>query len=282
MNSLEENYKKARDAGINVRGVVVINPGNPTGQVMTKDNLIDIVKFCSKNKMVILADEVYQTNIYMDKPFISLKKILNELPAPYNKTELISFHSTSKGVVGECGLRGGYMELENIDEYVQGQILKLRSISLCSNTIGQLMTEVMVNPPKAGVNSPEVVATRKKEFDMIFGGLKKRSHLLTQKLNSIPGLKTNNVEGALYAYPSVFLPEKAIKAAKEKGFAPDMLYCLEALDECGLVLVPGSGCGQKEGTYHFRITNLIYNTEEFDSALDAFKAFNAKFFAKYS
>lgn len=58
--------------------------------------------------------------------------------APYNQVELVSYHSTSKGLLGECGLRGGYMELENIDPYVQAQILKLRTITLCPNSVGQL------------------------------------------------------------------------------------------------------------------------------------------------
>jgi len=282
MNDLEASYKKARDAGTNVRGIVIINPGNPTGQVMTKQNMEDIVKFCHKNSLIILADEVYQKNIYANKPFISFKKMIHDLPSPYNQVELISFHSTSKGVTGECGLRGGYMELDNIDPFVSEQILKLRSISLCSNTVGQVMTEVMVNPPKEGVNSPEVVMKHNKEHDIVFGGLKKRSLMLTDRLNSIPGIKSNPIEGALYAYPSLFLPDRAIKAAKEKKLAPDALYCVEALEECGIVLVPGSGCGQREGTHHFRITNLIFDTEEFDRALDSFKRFNEKFFTKYS
>lgn len=139
----------------------------------------------------------------------------------------------------------------------------------------------MVNPPKEGVNSPEVVEKHKKEVEMIFGGLKKRSKILAEKLNSIPGLKTNTIEGAMYAFPSVQLTDSAIKAAKEKGVAPDALYCIEALEETGIVVVPGSGFRQKEGTHHFRITNLIYDTEEFDKALDSFKSFNEKFFKKY-
>ena len=88
--------------------------------------------------MVICTDEVYQTNIYGKKPFVSLKKVMHDLGAPYNQTEMVSFHSTSKGLYGECGLRGGYMELENFDPFVQAQILKLRTITLCPNTVGQL------------------------------------------------------------------------------------------------------------------------------------------------
>ncbi len=88
--------------------------------------------------MVILADEVYQINIYGAKKFSSFKKVIHDMGKPYDQSELISFHSTSKGLLGECGLRGGYMELENLDPYTHGQILKLRTISLCSNTVGQL------------------------------------------------------------------------------------------------------------------------------------------------
>lgn len=87
---------------------------------------------------MLSADEVYQANIYGDKPFISFKKVINELGPPYNCIELASFHSVSKGLHGQCGLRGGYMELLNFDKEALAQILKLRSIILCPNTIGQL------------------------------------------------------------------------------------------------------------------------------------------------
>jgi len=139
----------------------------------------------------------------------------------------------------------------------------------------------MVNPPKEGVNSPEVVEKYKKEVEMIFSGLQKRSKILEEKLNLIPGLKTNLIEGAMYAYARIFLTDSAIKAAKEKGVEPDAMYCEQVLRETGLVTVPGSGFKQKEGTYHFRLTNLIYNTDEFDKALDSLKTFNENFFKKY-
>jgi len=58
------------------------------------------------------------------------------MPKPYNETELFSFHSTSKGLLGECGFRGGYMELTNIDHKVYEQLYKLKSIFLCPNTFG--------------------------------------------------------------------------------------------------------------------------------------------------
>ena len=139
----------------------------------------------------------------------------------------------------------------------------------------------MVNPPKAGVNSPEVVELYQKEKELIFSGLKKRSKLLTDKLNAIPGLSANELEGAMYSFPRVHLKDSAVKAAKEKGMAPDAMYCVDVLEQTGIVIVPGSGFKQRDGTHHFRITNLIFQTEEFEHALESFADFNKKFFAKY-
>lgn len=74
-----------------------------------------------------------------------MKKVAHDLGKPFDTTELVSFHSTSKGFTGECGLRGGYMELDNIDPYAHSQILKLRTITLCPNTVGQLTVKKVNN-----------------------------------------------------------------------------------------------------------------------------------------
>jgi alanine transaminase len=57
----------------------------------------------------------------------------------YANQELFSFHSISKGVVGECGRRGGYFECTNISPDVVAQIYKIASISLCPNVQGQIL-----------------------------------------------------------------------------------------------------------------------------------------------
>jgi len=136
--------------------MVIINPGNPTGNVLSKKNIEDIIKLCHEHNLMILADEVYQTNIY-DKeraPFYSFRKILAELGEPYsNNLELVSLHSISKGIQGECGIRGGYFELTNFDEFAHNMIKKLKSIDLCSNLPGQVATSLMCDPPKVGRES---------------------------------------------------------------------------------------------------------------------------------
>lgn len=66
---------------------------------------------CTQHGILLLSDEVYQRNVYAEgAEFISAKKIACETPGCEN-LELVSFHSTSKGLIGECGRRGGYMEV---------------------------------------------------------------------------------------------------------------------------------------------------------------------------
>ena len=55
---------RCSNRGTNVRGLVFINPGNPTGQGLTEANLRDLVRFAHEEKVVLMADEVYQPNIY--------------------------------------------------------------------------------------------------------------------------------------------------------------------------------------------------------------------------
>eukprot|EP01082_Thalassiosira_pseudonana_P014153 g11901.t1 g11901 contig6:819761-821867(+) len=170
---LEERRTAAveRD-GLDIRALTLINPGNPTGQVLGREDLEIICTFCAKHNIVLLADEVYQRNIYDDKKeFVSAKKVAVETPGCEN-LQLISFHSTSKGLIGECGRRGGYMELHNIDPYVQTQLYKLASSGLCSGVDGQMMTSLMVRPPLPGEESHELFS--RQEFE-IFSSLKRRA-----------------------------------------------------------------------------------------------------------
>jgi len=109
-----------------VRAIVIINPGNPTGQVLTRQNIEEIIKFAHKENLFIFADEVYQDNVYAKgSEFYSFKKVLTEMGEPYSKLPMASFMSCSKGYMGECGIRGGYAEVINMCPEVQGALLKL-------------------------------------------------------------------------------------------------------------------------------------------------------------
>lgn len=106
IETLERSIAKAKEH-CRPKAIVVINPGNPTGSVLTKQNIIDIIKFAKREKLLILADEVYQHNIY-DGEFFSFKKVMHELG---ESVELASVMSASKGYMGECGLRGKSMAI---------------------------------------------------------------------------------------------------------------------------------------------------------------------------
>ncbi len=69
---------------------------------MEEENLRDIIKFCHRNKLLLLADEVYQENIWNEAiKFSSLRKVLLEMGPDYSDVQLVSFNSTSKGYFGE-------------------------------------------------------------------------------------------------------------------------------------------------------------------------------------
>ncbi len=85
----------------------------------------------------------------------------------------------------------------------------------------------------------------------------------------------------MYAFPTLRLSVKAKAAAKEMGVAPDFMYCMEMVNKTGIMTVPGSGFGQKRGTNHFRITNLISPTEKMKETLMLLKQFNKDFRQQY-
>ncbi|CAI5971897.1 unnamed protein product [Closterium sp. NIES-64] len=278
-----EGVKKAcQDAkrrGINVRALVFINPGNPTGQCLSEDNLKELVNVCLQEKLVLMADEVYQENIYQDeRPFISSKKVLMDMgPSVSSSLELVSFHTVSKGPFGECGQRGGYMELTNIHPAVVEELYKMSSISLSPNVNGQLMMGLMVNPPQHGDPSyPRYGAERKAILD----SLRRRAHAMTDGFNACQGVECNFTEGAMYSFPRIHLPPAAIAAAKAAGKAPDVFYCLRLVEATGISTVPGSGFGQKDGTFHLR-TTILPPESKMPQIMRNFQKFHSDFMAKY-
>ncbi|GJQ95528.1 alanine aminotransferase 2-like protein [Tanacetum coccineum] len=107
ISELNKQLETARQKGIVVRAlVVVINRGNPTGQVLAEENQRQIVDFCKKEGLVLLADKVYRENVYAhDITFNSLKKICCSMGYGDKDIPLVSFQSVSK-VLRVCRLIG--------------------------------------------------------------------------------------------------------------------------------------------------------------------------------
>jgi len=194
VNELKNSLASARAKGICVRALVFINPGNPTGQCLSEENLRDLITFCYESRLVLLADEVYQENIYNSAlPFISARTVLAKFPEPIKSgLEICSFHTVSKGAYGECGLRGGYMELHNFDPLVVDELYKVAAINLCSNMPGQVALGIMVNPPKPGDVSYPLF---RREKQALIDSLRRRARLITDAFNRLEGVVCQETDG---------------------------------------------------------------------------------------
>lgn len=268
IKELERAVNEFRKSGGCPRAIAVINPGNPTGQVLSRDTIEGVLRFAEREKLMVLADEVYQDNIHVDnKEFVSFRKLAKELGTT---VEVFSFHSVSKGVTGECGLRGGMVHLMNVNQGVADQMYKLASISLCSNVLGQALMSSVVTPPP--IDGP----SRKRfdqERDAIRTALKRRAKRVTERLNKIEGISCQPIEGAMYAFPSVTIKGYVMKKAISYATPADQIYCLEMVERIGVITVPGSGFGQKPGTFHFRMT-ILPDDETLEGVLDDIDRFH--------
>jgi len=261
------------------RAVVIINPGNPTGHILSRENMKEIIKFAYRENLVIFADEVYQDNVYGDAKFLSFKRIIMEMGSPYaSSIELFSFYSCSKGYICECGVRGAYCETVNINPDVRSVLHASIAAKLCPTVFGQAAVECAVNPPEEGDESYGLFLQEKSN---ILRSLEEKAKLVEKTFNSLPGMSCSEIQGAMYAFPQITLPEKAIQVSKSQGMEPDVFYCLELVEETGICVVPGSGMGQLPGTYHFR-TTLLPSMEHLTLMLSKFTQFHSKFLKKYS
>ena len=267
MSAIQDAYTKAKNDGTDIRAIVVINPGNPTGGCLPADAVADVLRFAANKNLVVMADEVYQTNVFIGE-FTSFKKSLRQLQQSttasasqkekIDNLELASLNSISKGMVGECGHRGGYFELTGFSPDVAAQIYKFVSIMLCPPVIGQCLVEMQCNPPVAGDPSYDLYHS---EYEGIKAGLRERATALYEAFKGMEGVECQKPQGSMYLYPTIKLPAKAIEEAERKGKKPDEFYCGRLLDATGVCVVAGSGFGQKEGTLHFRTTFLAPGTE---------------------
>ncbi|KAL6468244.1 hypothetical protein MHYP_G00239210 [Metynnis hypsauchen] len=279
IDELQRSLEAAREH-CNPRVLCIINPGNPTGQVQSRQCIEDVIRFAAKEHLFLMADEVYQDNVYAEGcAFHSFKKVLFEMGPKFSSTvELASFHSTSKCYMGECGFRGGYLEVINMDPEVKAQLNKLVSVRLCPPVPGQALMALVTNPPQPGEPSyAQFIAERTATLN----NLAQKAKMTEEILNTVPGIRCNPVQGAMYSFPRITLPERAIKEAKAKGQVPDMFYCMKLLEETGICLVPGSGFGQKEGTFHFRMT-ILPPTDKLQIMLSKLKEFHQRFTQQYS
>jgi len=144
------------NSSINPKAMLVINPCNPTGAVLTRIEMENIVKLCVEFNMVLIASEVLQETVCIRNhsaiynhvsisKFISFREVINSMQEPYNQLELFSIYSASKSLLNFPSFRTGYLELLNIDSDICKEIYKHVSIDIATNTVAQIVLDILVS-----------------------------------------------------------------------------------------------------------------------------------------
>ncbi len=241
--AIETPLIEAQEAGVKVKAIVVINPGNPTGAILDEASMGQVIDIAEEYGLAIIADEVYQDNLYGNAWF-SFARVLGSRQVP-----LFSLHSVSKGFYGECGHRGGYVEVRNPPLVAGCQLgfldvlRKQASVSLCSNTCGQVLTYLMVTPPAPGSAS---YPTFSSEREKVLRDLYEKAVMIREGFSAMEGVECFGRIGAMYLFPRLRLG----------AGSTDFDYCMSLLEQTGICTVNGSGFGQREGTHHLRIAFL--------------------------
>ncbi len=245
---LEDAYQLAGKSGVTPKLFILGNPNNPASSILDRDTLEEVIQFCLEHNLAIISDEVYQENTYGGQ-FVSAANVLGERPVL-----LFSLHSTSKGYVGECGKRGGYVEIRNplkvagTSLTIADVLLKDASASLCSNTIGQILVYLMV---EAANPENKIYGLVKPKKDAILASLHERAGIIRSAFAEMQGLRCYGQTAAMYLFPNL----GEIPRGDER-FSADFNYCIELLRQTGLCTVNGAGFGQMPGTNHLRTTFL--------------------------
>ena len=92
---MSNSFKKEASEN-KLKAMFVINPNEPLGNVLTEEEMKDVVRFCYDNSLVLISYESLQEAIYKKSTFNSFRKIVTHMPAPYSNLELFSVHSASK------------------------------------------------------------------------------------------------------------------------------------------------------------------------------------------
>lgn len=235
----------------NTKGIVVINPNNPTGALYPKAILLEIVKLAEKHDLILFADEIYDRILYDDNEHTSLASLTDEVLC-------VTLNGLSKSH-RIAGFRAGWMvlsgEKSRAKDYIEG-LTMLASMRLCSNALAQYTIQTAMG----GYQSIN-------EFIMPGGRLREQRDLAYELLNGIPGLSCVKPKGAFYAFPKVDIERFNIK--------DDMKFIKDLLLEKKVLLVQGTGFNWPAPD-HFRVVFLPAK-EELKRAISLIGSFLAEY-----
>ncbi|MDW8336372.1 MAG: pyridoxal phosphate-dependent aminotransferase [Tepidimonas sp.] len=218
------------------KGIVVINPNNPTGALYPVEVLQAIVELARKHGLIIFADEIYDKVLYDGHTHTSIASLADDLL-------FVTFNGLSKNY-RSCGYRAGWMvvsgDKRRAKDYIEG-LNMLASMRLCANTPGQLAIQTALGGYQS-IN--DLVAPT--------GRLCRQRDLAHRLLTQIPGVTCVKPKAALYMFPR--LDPKIYPIEDDQQFAYDLLA------EEKVLIVQGTGFNYPTPD-HFRLVFLPHEDD---------------------
>ncbi|MCQ1059404.1 pyridoxal phosphate-dependent aminotransferase [Photobacterium sp. DNB23_23_1] len=215
----------------NTRGIVLINPNNPTGAVYSRDFLLEVVEIARQHKLIIFADEIYDKILYEGAQHTSIAPLAEDVFC-------VTFNGLSKSY-RVCGFRAGWMVLSGpkhmAKSYIEG-LEMLSSMRLCANVPMQHAIQTALG----GYQSIN-------ELILPGGRLLEQRDRAYDLLTSIPGVSCVKPKGALYLFPKL--------DQKKFNITDDQRFALDFLQQEKVLVVHGTGFNWKQPD-HFRIVTL--------------------------
>lgn len=231
----------------NTRGIVVINPNNPTGALYPREILEGIIEIARYHNLVIFADEIYDKVLYDGNTHISIASLADDVL-------FVTFNGLSKNY-RTCGYRAGWMVISgdkgHAGDYIEG-LNMLASMRLCANVPGQLAIQTALG----GYQSIEDLVAPT-------GRLCKQRDLAYDMLTAIPGVSCVKPKAAMYLFPKL---DSKIYPIKD-----DQQFILDLLLEEKVLLVQGTGFNWKAPD-HFRVV-FLPNVDDLIEAINRIARF---------
>jgi alanine-synthesizing transaminase len=229
------------------RGIVVINPNNPTGALYPDEVLKQIVELARQHQLIVFADEIYDKVLYDGHIHTSLASLADDVL-------FVTFNGLSKNYRA-CGYRSGWMivsgDKRHAKDYIEG-LNMLASMRLCANTPGQLAIQTALG----GYQSiKDLVAPN--------GRLTRQRDLAYQLLSQIPGVSVVKPKAALYMFPK--LDRRLYPIVDDQQFA------YELLAEEKVLIVQGTGFNWVDPD-HFRLV-FLPNSDDLADAVGRIERF---------
>ncbi|NNU42710.1 pyridoxal phosphate-dependent aminotransferase [Ramlibacter montanisoli] len=233
MPDLDDIRRKITPA---TKGIVVINPNNPTGALYSDELLKEIVAIARQHGLVILADEVYDKVLYDGVKHTAIGSLSEDVLT-------LTFNSLSKSY-RSCGYRAGWMVVSGdkkvAADYIEG-LTMLSNMRLCANVPGQWAIQTALG----GYQSIN-------ELVNPGGRLRRQRDLAYELITAIPGVSCVKPQAALYMFPRL--------DPKMYPIADDRQFFLELLQETRVMLVQGTGFNWPQPD-HFRIVFLPHEDD---------------------